>query len=349
MIRRALHAIVLCAALPGLLSLVVYYGFGSNYTDGVFHKAGFLSQYEHGIYRYRVLGRILLLGTDRFMTSETLPARLARRLFANLPASARTMDNQADPAFYAAYFVQNTFFLIMCSIILYMLLIPYNPEDLTFSSGPHMVGVLLIALSQYVVCPYDNLSYFLFLLSILLIVRPFNFSFVLLSLVLALSTLARESSALALPFYFAFHTRQNIRLKKKELVELLVLGGTFVATYVSLRIVLGFGDHPLYEEVRLARNFRGLWNLSGILLLFVVSFLLGTGSRNKKRCLAFFLASSPYILGMLAIARPWEVRLWVPIWLGLLILTGDIPLNSPGQQVTVRRSPVADDRGLLLR
>ena len=328
-IRKALHPIVACAALPCLLSLVVYYGFGSNYTGGVFHKAGFLSQYEHGIYKYRVLGRILLLGTHRFMTSETLPARVARRLFANLPASARTMDNQADPTFYAAYFVQNTFFLIMCSLILYMLLIPYNPEELASSSGPYMVGVLLIALSQYVVCPYDNLSYFLFLLSVLLIVRPFSLSFVLLSLVLAVSTLARESSALTLPFYFAFHFRQGTKLNKKDLSELLFLGGTFLATYALLRVFLGSGDHPLYEDVRLVHNFRDLWGVSGILLLPVVSYLLCTGSRNKKRCITFLLASSPYVLGMLIVGRTWEARLWVPIWLGLLILTRDIPLSAP--------------------
>jgi hypothetical protein len=303
----------------------------------VFHKAGFLSQYEHGIYKYRVLGRILLIGTHRFMTSETLPARVARGLFARLPASAQVMDKEADPNFYAAYFVQNAFFLILCSSILYMLLIQYNSGELSSSLGAHTVGVLLIALSQYVVCPYDNLFYSLFLLSVLLIVRPFRLSFVLLSLVLALSTLARESSILTLPFYYAFHLRQNTKLKKKELYELLFLGGTFVATYAMLRAFIGL-ETPFYKGVLLMINFTDLWSISGTLLLPVVSFLLCAGSQYKKRCIAFLLASSPYVLAMLIIARTWEIRLWVPIWLGLLILSRDISPRAPKPRVTVRRS-----------
>jgi hypothetical protein len=62
----------------------------------------------------------------------------------------------------------------------------------------------------------------------------------------------------------------------------------------------------------------------------IVSYLLCAGSRNLKRCLFFLAASSPYILAMPIIALGWEMRLWVPVWLGLICLAGSLPGGSFG-------------------
>lgn len=334
---KIIHAVVLTVVFPFLLSLVVYYGFGTNYTGGVFHEAGFRQQYEHGIYKYRVLGPILLIKTYGFMKSEWLPAPITRGFSKTLPASTRILDEQADGLFYAAYFIQNTFFLVLGSIVLYLLLTHRYPANASSVSSSQMIGTFLMVITQYVVCPYDTLSYSLILLSFLLIVRPFRFSYLVLLLVLVINTLSRESAALTLSFFFSYHYSKIISLNRKELRQLAGLVGMFFATYTLIRLHFGFDDHTLYQSVQLESNLRHPLGLAGILALPVVAYSLCAETRNLKRCLIFTLASSPYFLGMIAIASTWEIRLWVPVWLGLLILTRDIPNKSV--QTTIDSAP----------
>ena len=61
-----------------------------------------------------------------------------------------------------------------------------------------------MALSQYTICAYDNLSYFLLLLSLLLIVRPFRFSPLLL-LGAYCGHAGPRVGRVTLSFYFAYH------------------------------------------------------------------------------------------------------------------------------------------------
>jgi len=317
-IDRWLHAGMLAVAFPFLVSLFVYYGFATSYTGHTFHEAGFRAQYESGVYKYRVLGRELLLETHRFLRSESQLARIARELFAKSPASLAILDPRADPTFYAAYFVQNTAFMILSCILLYVLL---GESPAAPTSGGYMAGVSWMAISQYVVCPYDTLSYALILLSFLLIVRPLESNLPILALVLAVSTLARESSALTLSFYFAYHHERLLRFERKELTQLVVLVGVFVATYGLLRAHFGL-ENALWQRAMLHANLATPSNMAGLLALPVVAYLVCGGSRALRPCLVFLACSSPYIVAMLAIANTWEIRLWVPVWLGLISLAG---------------------------
>jgi hypothetical protein len=327
-IRRFLHALALTVAFPCLVGIVVYYGFGTNYTGGVFHEAGFRSQYESGVYKYRILGRYLLLKTYHFVKSQCAPAGPAGGVLSQPPASAEAADRKIDAAFYTAYFLQNTFFMVIACILLYFVLAgSATPRD---STGPTMVAGLLMGLTQYVVSPYDTLSYALLLMSFLLISRPFRFSFPLLVLAVVTGTLAKETSALALAFFFAIHHSDLLKFRRRETLQLAVLVVAFVSTYTLLRVILGQNNREVWECVTLGLNLRDPFSWIGIAAMPIVSYLLCAGSRNLKRCLFFLAASSPYILIMPVIALGWEMRLWVPVWLGLICLAGSLPGGSSG-------------------
>ena len=316
MIHRWVHAAILGVAFPFLLSMFVYYGFATNYTGHTFHEEGFRRQYESGIFRYRVLGRHLLLETDRFLSSGSDSARVARKLFAIPPASLAILDPRADATFYAAYFVQNTLFLILSAILLYLLL---GESPTTLASGGFVAGVSLMAISQYAVCPYDMLSCSLILLSFLLIVRQSQFGFPILVLIVGVSTLTRESSALTLAFYFAYHHRALLRFERKEMTQLGLLVVAFGLTYGLLRVFFGL-EHALFRRTELLANLGSFTNVVGLVAMPVVAYLVCAGSGQLRRCLVFLACSAPYLVAMLAVATTWEIRLWVPVWLGLISL-----------------------------
>ncbi|MBD3370382.1 hypothetical protein GF402_08480 [Candidatus Fermentibacteria bacterium] len=316
MSSRALYLVALVVGLPFLVSYVVYYGFGTNYTADVFHEEGFREQYESGVYRYRILGRYTLLGTHAFIESDFIVSRLLRSQCPDPPAGVQTLDDRADSDFYTAYFIQNTLFLVLCSIIMYAILAraPQSERTLKLTLLP-----LLIGLTQYVVCPYDTLSYVFILLTFLLIQRQFRYRMPILLLALAVSTLVRETAALAIPFFVADHWNGISRGETRRLRQLGLLTGTFLATYLLLRVVLGF-NAAFWQNVRLLDNLLSLRCLLGFLALGIVAYPLAVISASRRKCLVFMLASSPYWLAMLFIAVTWELRLWVPVWLGLLVL-----------------------------
>jgi hypothetical protein len=101
--------------------------------------------------------------------------------------------------------------------------------------------------------------------------------------------------------------------------------------------VLGFEEQSIFADVRLLGNLTHRLDALGILSLPLVACALWVGAPQSRRCWAFLLASSPYILGMVFIATTWEIRLWVPLWLGILALAG----RDPAAVAT------SDDGGLL--
>jgi len=241
------------------------------------------------------------------------------------PVSARVLDEEADPVFYAAYFIQNTVFMVLSCIILYFILA--NCAKRFVVSTTVMVAAMLMGMSQYVVCPYDMLSCFLLLLSYFLILRPFRYSILILVIVLAAGTLTRESAALALSFFLAHNYSRLVKKKRRELLQLGILVAVFITTYGLLRVFLGF-DRAIWENVHLIYNLTQLRSWIGIMALLIVSYLITASSPDKKKSLIFLVTSSPYWLGMLFIADVWEIRLWVPIWLSLLCFMREASIKS---------------------
>ena len=315
-LTRLIDFVFVTLLLPLLLSLVVYYGFFTNYTGGLFSETGFHRQYFDGIYKYRLLGRELLLGLHSLIADKTLFAWIFSRFE---PRALYLFDSEGTTIFYGSYFLLNTFFLCLATMMLYVLFARHLDEKLK----PHrnlliLTAVLLMTITQYVVVPYDTLSYFFLILAILLILQKGWASYILLLVVVTLATLTRETAVFILAFYVAVYYMPLLaknRLHWQKLAGLLIAFGT---TYFLLRLLIN-GNNAIFQKILLFRNVTNPSAIGGILLFAVISYALINHSHNFHNSLLFLFLSAPYILMVIFVANPWEIRLWTPVWLVLLI------------------------------
>ncbi len=319
--RKALHkmekklrVLAVCVLFPVIASYTVYFGFSTSYTKGVFHEEGFRDQYESGIYKYRVLGSAVLLAVADYFENNDTAVYILKKACGAVPEANSLMDENHSVAFYLSYFLVNTVFLVITSLLLYKIF-----EKDSSASLLTLFLSSVICLFQFVVCPYDNMSYAFMAGALLLIVRPVKNNLLWLSVMLLAATLTRESSALILSFYLAYHHREVFSRDKKAIIELAVLILVFILTYAGLRLVYGF-DHAVVQDIRLVSNLTWPRALIGIIALLTVSFIAVSEAANKKDALVFLAAALPYILFTLAAAYLWELRLWIPVWIGLFSL-----------------------------
>ena len=239
------------------------------------------------------------------------------------PRSLKAVDPDGTPAFYAAYAVMNTLFLCLACTTLTLLLNGRIRPELAFIDDLAVLFLcLLMAITQYVVTPYDMLSYFLLTAATWLIFRSRGTAgFIALCFVVLLATLTRESSALIMSFYVAVHASTLLRLGAlgKRHVELAIMVAMYAATYVGLRIFLGF-EHGLSGSVALARNVTEPPQIAGLVLSAALAYVLLADRINRRRCFVFLATASPYVAMTLLIANPWEVRLYVPVIMLLTLL-----------------------------
>ncbi len=308
----------LCLAwiVPFVLGLVVYYGFTTNYTTGVFSEAGFEHRYENSVYRYRVLGRWIHQQTHRLIEDQDL--------LALAPRSLEVLDGEGSAEHYTAYFLSNTFFLCLTSSVLFLVL---GRSALARSPGLAdallLLLCLLMAISQYVVVPYDMVSYFFLACAFYLIAgKPDLRGAAALGLVVALGTLSRETAALIPAFFLASHQRRLLsrpfrwNAYHSTLVFLLLC---FAATYLAARLALGSGG-TVFQSFRLWHNLGNPFSLAGLLFFAAILVVLLLDARARRECVVFLVACLPYLLFAVIVGQPWEIRLWVPVILSIAVL-----------------------------
>lgn len=307
----------LCVAwiLPLILSLVVYFGFSTNWTVDVFSRAGFEVQYSGGIYKYRLIGT--------FIQARLVDVLERIGFEGGAPKNLKIMDPAGSPVFYTAYFVNNTLFICLaCSVFYYLFHARYSLQPpLLIDALVFLVG-LLMAISQYVVVPYDMLSYFLLAVAIHLVTGQQTLPRVgLLGLVVVLAALARETAALIIPFYAAVHYRQIFAkpLFGRHQVILCGLAACFLCTYGALRLAFG-GDRALYHAIWLGCNLTMPFNVMGLIFMAAVLTVLLTDELARQECLIFTLGALPYLVAVTIVGITWEIRLWVPVILCLIAL-----------------------------
>ena len=302
---------MLCFVAPLCANYFAYYGFVSHYSVGVFSPRGFHAQYDNEVFKYRVLGKALFLGVYRLLEYVNPSAAGWERLRAFLGA---------EPVnFYHSYFFINTVFL--CLTLLVISRYVTEIELLVFT--------LLVAVTQFVVVPYDVVAYFL--LACTFAVRR---SLALTAVVVLLAALNRETAALSLSLYASL----LILGRGGSLRGLALLVAVFLATYISLRLVLGWGN-AVGNEVTLVR-YMNLNSAVG------VGFALAAGValvRDARAAGVFLLCSLPYILSIFITGNPFEARLWIPLLLGvMLIQTADAP--KPATDAPAHGLPLAAAR-----
>lgn len=312
--------------LSMVTSKIVYFGFTPNYAADIFSKQTFSFRFSHDVYQYRVLGKWLLFTVDDWL-SASMPAKGADRRIL-----IQTKDG--SQRFYYAFFYLNTFFLILTSIVLVLLL--YDIPALRFSEAERSLILFLvpiiICLSQFTVVMYDVSSYFFQLLILYLFLkyaasRPV-ITFLSICVLIILATLNRESSALSVAMVVLL-SFQKWGMNRKAIIGMICVAGSFIVTYIALRLLVVDPQQLRIHNIQAGRLLVDT-NMTGLIFwgLFIYLPLSMTSSKeNRLMILAYHLLSLPYIYTCLKDGVLWEVRLYVPLFIGSLLLSKLSPVG----------------------
>ncbi|HEX8558181.1 MAG TPA: hypothetical protein VF668_08775 [Pyrinomonadaceae bacterium] len=288
MLSRLTRKLLLCLVAPVCANYIAYYGFVTHYSVGVFTPRGFHAQYDHEVFRYRLLGKWLLLGVygvlERLNPADAGWGRLA------------AFVGTDSVNFYHSYFVLNTAFLCLT-----LLVVADRLKDVEL-----LVVTLVVSVTQFVVVPYDVVAYFFLACTFV-----WRRSLAVTALVVLLAALNRETAALSLSLYASL----LLLGRGGSWRGLGVLTAVFLATYVGLRVALGWNT-AVGNELTLVK-YMDLRSAVGVGFAVAAGYALV--SRRRAAAL-FLLCSLPYVLSILITGNPFEARLWAPLLLGILFV-----------------------------
>lgn len=316
-----LKIITITWILPFCLSFFAYFGFFPAYMSRkiLFSEQAFLEFNEYGIFKFRILGKELLLMLNHFLSQFPMPSMASAGVHRLLYWEATL------PSLYLSYFILNTFFLCLTMTVLYHIA---NLKCMTFSTHNKFSWLLLltfyITISQFVVFQYDILSYFFLCCAIYLFLSRQETSKTLCSLVIlmVIATLNREGSAIILSFYATLYWLSYGLNENKRFRTLLILTITFLLTYIALRLFYSPTDHrfEFHQYITWETNF-GIYPLVSIVFFLSTLYLMASTGPKAKIIGVFLLFSLPYIYMIFYSALLFEIRLWMPLIICLAILT----------------------------
>ena len=298
------------------LNSFVYFSFGNIYSSKILNYSDFSQQFQSGIYQYRVLSGYFLFWIYDFLSYLNIDYSIFKFKF---------LEADSEPQMYFSFYILNTFFLVLSAAVLVFIaetknFIATNSEKILIVA----VAIFVMSFTQFVIVPYDVSSYFFLLLFFYLLFRYLDESSVSLLLFLiilmAISTLNRESSALSLSLA-ATLLYAKFGLKKDMIHPLLLLSITFIAVYFGFRVINA--NFSTNDGNLLAQNFTDPKNMLGILfwmIFFVFTLFLSKDEKTKRNILIFHLLSIPYIIMCFYSGIIYEIRLYIPIFLTSLLL-----------------------------
>lgn len=305
-ILNKLDFVFFIVLFPLILSFITHFGFDSAYKE----IEEIPNQYYEGVYKYRILAREMLI--HMFNIVKTLNINI----------------NLKGTLFYNVLFFFNTFFFLLSSFVLYIILSTTNAVKNKIYNY-HFISTSLTSFSFYIIVPYDTLSYFLFLLCILFTIKYVytnkKLYIIIFSILIVISTLNRETSALNLSFFMAFIFRDLTYLNIKSYIFKLFLPLiSFILTYLLIRIYYSTEEFKTNDGFLLFYNLMSLKNIIGILFFIISIRLLRINCVLKSNVVyiyRFLIFSTPYLIIILLTGILWEIRLFIPIILGILILS----------------------------
>lgn len=313
----------ICAAwiLPAGFSLIAFFGFFTNYTTDVFSRPGIEAQYSRSVFKYRILGRYLV---------EAVSSGLERMAVAwPTPRAFTTLDPAGAAPTYWAYVIVHTLAVCAGCSILLLCLRRFRPS---LESELAVIGVaMLMALQAFVVTPYDGVFFALQMaaLATTLLLPPATALLPLAGITL-LAGLTRETAYFIPVFFLAVHHQRMLESDRRAWTTFAASVAMVIATYAGLRIVLDWnGASSVFYAWQAAGNLK--WtSLTGTAMLAAALVLLtGTGANRAAR-FWYAAAATPYIVFVHLFAEPWELRLWIPILVPMLVL-----LMVPDRRVAV--------------
>lgn len=309
--------LIFAALLAFTVNSFVYFSFGNIYSSKILNYTEFRQQFSSGIYQYRVLSGYFLIWIYEFLSNLNIDYGIFKLKF---------FDGSAEPKMYMSFFLLNTFFLVLTSAV--MVLITETKNFVATSSEKLLmiaVAVFATAFSQFVIVPYDISSYFFLLLFFLFLLRYLQnnavSNLIILVLMMAVSTLNRESSALSLALAGTL-LYSKFGLKKETLIPVAVLGITFLMAYFGMRLLNE--SFTTNDGNLLIQNFSQPKNVLGLLfwlIFFVFSVLLAKDRKTIQNILIFHILSVPYIVMCFYAGIIYEIRLYTPLFLCALFLS----------------------------
>ncbi|MGZ5262233.1 MAG: hypothetical protein ACXWCF_00420 [Kaistella sp.] len=312
-----LSKLIFAMLLAFTVNSFVYFSFGNIYSSKILNYADFQQQFSSGVYQYRILSGYFLIGIYEFLSDLNIDYSLFKLKF---------FDADAEPKMYLSFFLLNTFFLVLSSAVLVLItetknFVATSPEKLLLTA----VAILAVALSQFVIVPYDISSYFFLLLFYYVLLgylqKNSPQTLIILGSIMLVSTLNRESSALSLALA-ATLLFSKFGFKKETLVPVTVLGITFLAAYLGMRFMnenFSTNDGNLF-----AQNFSDPKNMLGLLfwlVFFVFPLLLAKDRRSVNNILIFHVLSLPYIFMCFYTGILYEIRLYIPLFLASALIS----------------------------
>ena len=295
----------------------VYFAFGNIYSSKILNYQSFQEQFNSGIYQYRILSAHFLVWIYDILASLNLNYDVFKLKFLN---------PDSEPQMFLSFYVLNTFFTVLSAILMVLItetqnFIAPDTEKILIASA----GIFTMALTQFVIVPYDTSSYFFLLLFFYFMLKYVEknntANLIILGVIIIISTLNRESSALSLSLT-ATLLYSKFGIKKESIVPVAVLGIIFVAVYLGMRFLnqsFSTNDGSLLSE-----NFTQPKNFLGILfwaVFFVFSLMISNGRRNIKNIVLFHIWAIPYIIMCFYTGIIYEARLYVPLFLTSLVLS----------------------------
>lgn len=307
---------VFSAVLAFTLSTFLYFSFNNIYSVSILSRENFETQFFSGIYKFRLLSSWLVLAVYDFLQSFT----------ADYGDLQERLPKTADARMLIALYAVNTLFLILSALLLTFIT---SAKEFCATGGEKIaavvVAIFVMVFTQYVLVPYDVSAYFFFLFFLWILLTYLRTKktilFIAMLGMMIISTLNRETAALSLSVAATLFYREE-GFGRQFFIRLIWLTLAFLAVYSGLR--LSFGGFTTNDGNLLAQNFTEPKNGLGLLfwlLLFAFTLLFARDRKAQGNILLFHLFALPYLAFCLYSGILYEVRLYVPLFLGGLFLS----------------------------
>ncbi|MBW8522414.1 hypothetical protein K0U91_08000 [Chryseobacterium chendengshani] len=313
-----LNGFLFVIILPILLFVMSYYGFESSYTRFKTSERppDFLFS---SVYSYRIIPNYLSIHITDFM----------EYMINHHLSSIKDLLSRNGTPFYHGLFLTNGFFLILCSLLLDIIL-RYKAIDLLININIrrmiHLLLIFFIVITQYTPSNCDTIALCCYLTGVLLTLKYFHSEkmifFYTLILLIALSTLVRETACLNIAFFASvfFSVKEFKQRNYNFILKIIPLIIAFLLPYLSLRVILDREQTSFVEGFYIGKNFSSPFNLAGLLFAAIVLYYmyrLCNRAKNQVVFRKYLFFSLPYLGMITLVGLFWEVRLFLP-----LIITG---------------------------
>ena len=295
----------------------IYFSFGNIYSSKILNYADFSKQFHSGIYQYRILSGYLI-----FWIYETLSTlNIDYSIF-----KFRFLESRSEPQMYLSFYILNTIFLVLSAALLLFItetknFIATNSEKILLVS----VAVFAMANTQFVIVPYDVSSYFLIVLFFYFLLKYLeknsDFNLIILVVILMISTLNRETSALSISLA-ATLLYSKYGLRKEMIKPVLIFALTFIAVYLGMRFL--HESFTTNDGNLLFQNFSEPKNILGFLfwmVFFLFTIIIAKDQHAKRNIILFHVFSIPYVLMCIYTGIMYEIRLYIPIFITSLLIS----------------------------